>query len=130
MAGIKSSIYLTDSIRRKLKITPYGERGTSEAVSMVVSRYDKIMREAVRDIKDMFSEEELIECTNACLSTVLDDTPDTVLINIEDTYPEECLYPENKSFLEQKLRKLTMTQQFALLELIETRLANIGKKEN
>jgi len=127
--GTKSSIYLTDTLRQKLKTPPFGSRGLSESVSLIINRYFDIMRFAVRDIKELFTADELQECINICISTDFkNSTADAVLINVEDTLENECLFPENKAALENKLRKLSVLHQYALIELIETTREKITEK--
>lgn len=122
MAATKTSVYMTDTLRQKLRIAPFGERGASEAVSIVIDRYSLIIRAEQKKLKEIFSDSEFQAMNNACSSTSwkpAEACRDGVLHNVQDSTQEELSNDVGKSNLEKKLQSLSVSQQLALVEMIE-----------
>ena len=117
--GKKTSIYLTDEIRAKLHSPP---RGPSQAIAEIAERYEAIIAPEKRRLEVFFAPEEWNAMRNACNGTLW--TAATmrggVLADIEDSLDGELdAFGVSRSALENKLRTLSLTAQFALVELIE-----------
>lgn len=119
--GKKTSVYLTEELENKLNLNRF--RGLSEAIHCAVDRYQEIIGTERRKVEAMFSEGEWNTMRNACNGTVWVPAGiirGGVLANIEDSLDEEIeAYGADRRELEEKLRGLSVIQQFALVELIE-----------
>lgn len=118
--GVKSSIYLTDEIKAKLRVPP---RGPSAAVSATISRYDALLEPEKRRLASLFGEAEWNAMRNACNGTCWEPAGTIrggVLADIQDSLDGELdMYGADRDALEAKLTALTVAQQFALVEMIE-----------
>lgn len=118
--GKKSSIYLSDEIKGKLRVPP---RGQSAAVSLTIDRYYSLLEPARKRLEALFDEGEWNAMRNACNGTMW--TPAAtirggVLANVQDSLDEEITeYGANRATLEGKLAGLTIVEQFALVEMLE-----------
>ena len=119
--GKKTSIYLTDELSSKLRLDE--KRGLSVALNETIDRYDEIINSEKKRAESIFSESEWDAMRNACNGTIWQPAAiirGGVLANVEDSLDEEIEYfAADRSDLESKLRGLTVTQQFAVVELIE-----------
>jgi hypothetical protein len=119
--GKKTSIYLTDELRAKLRLD--AGRGISEAIHMAVDRYQEIVGSERRRLEALFTPEEWNAMRSACNGTMWVPAAAIrggVLANIEDTYEAEVAeYGAERGALIEKLRGLTVAQQFALVEMLE-----------
>lgn len=119
MTGKKSSIYLSEEIRLKLRCPP---RGQSQAVSTVIDRYTTLIETERNKVQGLFSTFEWDGILLACKNS---DWSKKSIISVV-LYDVKCESAENltlsttgKEILEEKLRDLTLLQGFALAELIE-----------
>lgn len=118
--GTKSSIYLSDEIKAKLRVPP---RGPSSAVSATIARYDTLLEPEKRRLGGLFSEAEWNAMRGACNGTIWEPAGTIrggVLANVQDSLDEELeAFGADRQALEAKLAALTVAQQFALVEMIE-----------
>jgi len=117
--GKKTSIYLTDEIRAKLRCPP---RGASAAVSETIERYDALIAPARKRIESLFTPGEWDAMRSACNGTawIAATIRDGVLHDIQDSLDAELSsFGAERSALEGKLAALGPTEQFALVEAIE-----------
>ena len=126
----KTSVYITDKIRRLLRLEPYGSRSPSAIVSTIADRYTLLISIGQKKLQTIFTDEEFAAMCNACSAT--DWTPATtvragVLINVEDTNEAELLNVDKKKLIE-KLSVLSPLEQFALVEKIEAYWDKVEKK--
>lgn len=115
----KTSIYLTDPIRTKLRTPP---RGPSRAVSETIDRYYALIAPERKRVQAFFTEAEWNSMRNACNGTAWtgDTIRDGVLVNIQDSLDEEITrFCADRAILESKLRDLSPAAQYALVEEIE-----------
>lgn len=129
-----SSIYLSDQMKQKLHIPPYGKRGPSKSVSRIVDRYTSIMDVERKKIHEIFSDEEMNVMYNAGKGTVwepADAIRNGVLADIQDsTDTEITFFGADRKTLENKLLQLTIGQQFALVEEIELFWENVSQEKD
>lgn len=123
MASTKTSVYMTDALREKLRIAPFGERGASEAVSLTIDRYSLIVKAEKKKLQGIFSDNEFLAMFNACSSASwrpAEACRDGVLHNVQDSTKEELsMYDVDRTALEEKLQSLSVSQQLALVEMVE-----------
>lgn len=117
--GKKSSIYLSDEIKAKLRVPP---RGQSAAVSATIERYDALLAPEIKRLAALFSGAEWNAMRNACNGTAWTAASirGGVLADIQDSLDDEIeSFGADRAALEGKLAALTVGQQFALVEMIE-----------
>jgi gamma-glutamyl:cysteine ligase YbdK (ATP-grasp superfamily) len=116
----KSSIYLTDDIRAKLRTPP---RGQSAAVTATIERYDALLAPEKKRLRTHFKEGEWNAMRNACNGTFWGAAVwirGGMLANIQDSLDEELAqFGADRKALEAKLTALSPVAQFALVEMIE-----------
>ena len=119
--GQRTSIYLTDDLKAKLKLGR--SRGLSEALNMAIDRYQEIIDAERKRMNSFFTEGEWNAMRNSCNGTIWVPAAlirGGVLANIEDSLDEEIeSFGADRETLEGKLRELTVVQQFALVDMIE-----------
>jgi hypothetical protein len=134
MPATKTSIYLSDEMRKKLHVPPYGERGASESVSKIVDRYTSLMFTERKKVRDIFTQEEMNVMYNAGNGTVwepADAIRNGVLADIQDSTDSEIIsFGADRKTLENKLLQLTTAQQFALVEEIELFWENVSQEKD
>jgi hypothetical protein len=117
--GKKSSIYLPNGIRVKLRVPP---RGQSSAVSATIERYDALLAPEKKRLLALFSEGEWNAMRNACNGTMWSAASirGGVLADIQDSLDEELeSFGADRAALEAKLAALAPAAQYALVEMIE-----------
>lgn len=117
--GSKSSIYVTDDIRSKLRCPP---RGLSAAVSATIERYHALLEPERRRVAEILTEGEINACRAACNGTIWSAASmrGGVLADIQDSLDSEIAeWGIDRGALEAKLAGLSPVQQFALAEMIE-----------
>lgn len=120
----KTSIYLGAEMRRMLRVPP---RGPSAAVSATIERYDALLAPERKRLEALFDEGEWNAMRNASASTAWGAKEqqrairDGVLHQIQDSLDDEITsYGADRATLEGKLAALTVVQQYALVEMLET----------
>jgi hypothetical protein len=117
--GKKSSIYLSDEIKAKLRVPP---RGQSTAVSATIDRYDALLAPEKKRLAVQFSEGEWNAMRNACSSVAWIGATirGGVLADVQDSLDDElAMYGADRAVLEGKLSGLSPAAQYALVEMIE-----------
>jgi hypothetical protein len=118
--GKKSSIYLSDEIKAKLRVPP---RGPSAAVSATIDRYTALLAPERKRLESLFTQGEWNAMRNACNGTIWSPSETIrggVLADIQDSLDEELeAYGAARAELEGKLSGLSVLQQYALVEMIE-----------
>jgi hypothetical protein len=119
--GIKTSFYISDEIRKKLRLTP--ERGLGRAVSQTIDRYHAIIHAESERLTEIFTKDEWETIRGACAYSnwaTAGLIRNGVLAEVQDM-PDSKLGGDkaDRKTLEKKLGGLTVTQQFALVEMIE-----------
>ena len=125
----KSSIYLSDSLRAKLRCPP---RGQSRAVSETVDRYYTLIEPERKRLGSLFAEGEWNAMRNACNGTIWTGATirGGVLLNIQDSLNAELeQYGADRAALEGKLAGLSVAQQFALVEELDAWWEQYGPVE-
>jgi hypothetical protein len=117
--GKKTSIYLTDDVRAKLRTPP---RGASSAVSETIERYSALIMPEAKRVREILTEGEWQAVCNACNGTLWSASSirGGVLADIQDSLDSELVeFGADRAALEAKLASLSVVGQFALIELIE-----------
>ena len=121
----KTSFYKSDELDKVLKKNIKRHGSLSRAVSYMIIGMDAINRIERRVLKELFTQEELNLMLNNALSTAYmpQHIVGTVLAAAEDEEQANYDYFEvNKDTLLGKLRSLTVSQQYALVDwLMEMR---------
>lgn len=124
LPGAKTSVYLSDELRRKLGVIPYGSRGASDAVSVIADRYYHLTSTERSKILALFNENEWELMKAVCAGIEwkpASNMRDGVLHCVQDAYDVEFEQMKvSRTQLEGKLRSLTVLQQFTLVEEIES----------
>jgi len=117
----KTSFYLSKDLEKKLRLNP--ERGLSMAANRAIDRYYAMCEAERAKLEKLFSEGEWNTMRNSCNGTIWEPAAvirNGVLSQIQDTTNEELeFYEADRKKLEEKLFKLTISQQFALVEMLE-----------
>ncbi len=117
----KTSFYLSKNLESKLRLSP--ERGLSMAANRAIDRYYAMCDAEKAKLEKLFSEGEWNALRNACNGTIWEPAAvirNGMLANIQDTIDEEFeMYGADRKKLEKKLLELTVSQQFALVEMLE-----------
>ena len=123
--GQKTSFYLSEELKKVL--TKYVKRygSVSSAIYNLVLGMDAMYRTERRVLKELFSQQEINLMLNNALSTAYNPqhTTDAVLHDTQDEIQENFDYfGVDRDKLLDKLRKLTVSQQYALVDwLLEMR---------
>ena len=117
----KTSFYLSKSLEEKLRIGP--ERGLSMAANRAIDRYYAMCDAERARLEKLFTEGEWNAMRNACNGTIWEPAAvirNGMLAEIQDSLDEELeMYGANRKQLEKKLIELTISQKFALVEMLE-----------
>jgi hypothetical protein len=117
--SLKTSIYLSDELRTKLRCPP---RGASTAVSTTINRYTALLEPEKKVLSGFFTEGEWKAMQNACNGTIWESWSirNGVLYNVQDTLDENIVvFGASRKELEKKLSGLTPLAQYALVEILE-----------
>ena len=123
--GQKTSFYKSEELDKVLAkyVSRYGS--VSKAIANLVLGMDAMYRTERRVLKELFSQQEINLMLNNSLSTAYNPqyTTDAVLHDTQDEIQENFDYFEvDRDKLLDKLRKLTVSQQYALVDwLLEMR---------
>jgi hypothetical protein len=117
----KTSFYLSKDLEKKLRIGP--ERGLSMAANRAIDRYYAMCDAERAKLEKLFSEGEWNAMRNATNGTIWEPAGvirNGMLAEIQDTIDEELeFYKADRKKLEKKLIELNVSQQFALVEMLE-----------
>lgn len=117
----KTSFYLSKDLEKKLRLGP--ERGLSMAANRAIDRYYAMCEAEKAKLEKLFSEGEWNAMRNACNGTIWEPAGvirNGMLAEIQDTTDEELeFYEADRKKLEKKLYELTVSQQYALVEMLE-----------
>jgi len=121
MAAKKTSLYLTDDLSTKLRLSE--RRGLSEAINESIDRYNEIIDVERKRLISLFVEGEWNAMRNAANGTIWQPAAvirGGMLANIQDSLDEELeSFGAVRTELESKLKELSVAQQFALVEMVE-----------
>lgn len=120
--GKKTSIYLSEKLESLIeKYKRLG--GPGEALTALADRYDTITSIGKRKIRNKFSTDEIMMLVYQGLSTVYEPAgviPGAILADIEDMDPNDFKSRKiDRAALLEKLRTLTIDEQFALVDWLE-----------
>lgn len=117
----KTSFYLSKELEQKLRIGP--ERGLSMAANRAIDRYYVMCNAERKKLETLFTEGEWYMMRNACNGTIWEPAETIrggVLANCQDDIDANYeYYGADRKALGKKLIGLTISQQFALVELLE-----------
>lgn len=117
----KTSFYLSAELQDKLRIGP--ERGLSMAANRAIDRYYAMVDAERAKLSSLFSEGDWNAMRNATNGTSWEPAAiirNGMLVEIQDSTDEELeLYEVDRKTLEDKILRLTISQQYALVEMIE-----------
>jgi hypothetical protein len=117
----KTSFYLSKDLEKKLRLGP--ERGLSMAANRAIDRYYAMCDAERAKLEKHFTEGEWNAMRNATNGTIWEPAGvirNGMLAEIQDTIDEELeFYKADRKKLEKKLIELNVSQQFALVEMIE-----------
>ena len=121
MPSIKMTINLPDSIREILKLAPWGNRQATSSICKTVDRYNLIIGIEKKSIKEMFSLAELNLFYNLCENeNFIPATKCKEIILLKVSNADNDLFKGlNRPEIINKLQNLTLTQNIALVEVIE-----------
>ena len=131
--GQKTSFYSNDELEKVLP--KYTERygSLSKAVTHLVLGMDTMYRTERRVLRELFSQQEINLMLNNALSTAYNPQhiTDVVLHDTEDEIQGQFDYYEvDRDVLLKKLRNLTVSQQYALVDwLIELKGGELPEAE-
>lgn len=120
--GKKTSFYLSSEFCEKFYVAPWA-RKPMEAVNKISERYFYFISYEKKKIQQIFSEDELFFMCMVCKTenwTPAEKLYDGVL-RVVDSFENDfyALSSLSKTQLEEKLRSLSVLQQFALVDYIE-----------
>jgi hypothetical protein len=119
--GTKTSIYINDDIADKMPSPGVSE--PSNSMARAVDRLSAILEPSCKRLEQYFTEGEWNTMRNACSSTSWERANSVrhgVLANIEDSLDIELeSYGVDRKTLEDKLKALTVAEQFALVDSLE-----------
>jgi hypothetical protein len=117
----KTSFYLSKDLQTKLRLSD--ERGLSMSANRAIDRYYAIVEAERKKLDALFTKGEWNFMRNACNGTIWEPAEvirGGVLADCEDGIDEDYdFYNADRKILIKKLRDLNVSQQFALVELIE-----------
>jgi hypothetical protein len=117
----KTSFYLSKDLEKKLRLGE--DRGLSMAANRAIDRYYAMCDAERAKLEKLFSESEWNTMRNSSNGTIWEPAGiirNGVLAQIQDTTNEELeLYGADRKKLEKKLLELSISQQFALVEMLE-----------
>lgn len=121
MPATKMTINLPDSIRKQLKLAPFGNRQATSSICKAVDRYNLIIKSEKKSVQELFSLTELNLFFELCKNinfVPAEKCKDGILLELANI-PEETLKDLNRSVIIEKLKKLTTIQGVALVEVLE-----------
>ena len=119
----KTSVYITEDRKQKLGMYAYLNRGASEAISILTDRHYYVLNFEIKRIIRLFSAEELELIYEVCRNVVWKPEStihDGILHQIQ--YSPDSIFANlhtSRQSLENKLKSLTLPQQFLLVDEIE-----------
>lgn len=119
--GRKTSIYLSDSLSEKLGCNSTVK--PTKAVSNLINRHYLVYSIERETLKKFFSEDELDFLSFICTGVIWEPAEkirDGVLHQVQDC--SDIIFEQKKHSrleLEEKLRSLSVSQQYTLVELLE-----------
>ncbi len=117
----KTSFYLSKDLENKLRITE--DRGLSKTVSRTIDRFYYIIEAEKKMLSKMFTKNEWTTLRSICNGTIWEPSNSIrkgVLIKLQDSMDYEIKdFGADKKRLEEKLNNLSLSQDFALVEIIE-----------
>lgn len=119
--GRKTSIYLSDSFSEKLGCNSTVK--PSKALSTLVNRHYQVYTAEKERLRNIFTEDELESLSSICEGVIWEPAEkirDGVLHQVQDC--SDYIFNQNnlsKTDLETKLRSLSVSQQYTLVELLE-----------
>ena len=130
----KTSFYKTTEVEKILPKYISRHGSVSGAVNFILLSMDTIYRRERRVLRDVFSQEEIYLMVNNALSTAYNPQhiTDMVLHDTEDEIDATFDYFKvNRETLEEKLKNLTISQQYALVDwFMEMRGEEPAEAEN
>lgn len=122
MPSTKITINLPDSIRQVLKLAPWGNRQATSAICKTIDRYNLIMSKEIRAIQEVFSLSELNLIFELCRKinfVPADKCKDAILLEAANS-PDDLFNGIDRNKLVEKLKNLSLIQNVALVEFIES----------
>lgn len=123
MKGKRTSIYRNSLMDTRLKDYESRYEGLSSAITVIVDRYAELMAIERRELRKLFSQEEVNIMLNNALSTIYEPAgiiAGAVLADTEDEIESQFEFFEvDRDVLLAKLRGLNVGQQFALVDWLE-----------
>ena len=117
----KTSFYVSESLKGKLRLGP--DRGLSMAANRAIDRYYAMVDAERKRLGEIFSEGEWNAMRNAANGTIWEPAEiirNGMLAEIQDSLDSELeLYGVDRKTIEKKILGLTISQQYALVEMIE-----------
>lgn len=119
--GRKTSIYLSDTLSEKLGCNPIVK--PTKAVATLINRHYLVFIAEKENLKKIFTKEDLAVLSSLCEGVNWDPPEkirDGVLHQVQDC--SDYIFNQNnlsKTDLETKLRSLSVSQQYTLVELLE-----------
>ena len=117
----KTSFYLSKELEKKLRLSD--DRGLSMAANRAIDRYYAMVDAERAKLAALFSEGEWNSMRNACNGTIWEPAEiirNGMLAEIQDSLDEDLeLYKADRKTLEKKIIGITISQQYALVEMIE-----------
>lgn len=117
----KTSFYVSEVLKERLRLGP--DRGLSMAANRAVDRYYAMVDAERKRLGEIFSEGEWNAMRNAASGTIWEPAEiirNGMLAEIQDSLDEELeMYGADRKTLEKKILGLTISQQYALVEMIE-----------
>jgi hypothetical protein len=132
MKGKRTSIYRNSLMDTRLKDYESRYEGLSSAITVIVDRYAELMAIERRELRKLFSQEEINIMLNNALSTCYEPAgivAGAVLADTEDEIESQFEFFEvDRDVLLAKLRGLNVGQQFALVDWLEELRAKADKE--
>lgn len=121
--GKKTSIYINDTYLEKIGAAPYTSKKTATARSNLIDRHFYVYKLELKIVLSKFKKNELGLIKDICRNIEwqpAEKLHDGILHQIQLTDEKEFVRENiSKSELEDKLRSLTLPQQFILVEALE-----------
>ena len=121
--GKKTSIYINDTYLEKIGAAPYTSKKNATARSNLIDRHFYVYKLELKNVLSKFKKNELSLIKDICKNIEwqpAEKLHDGILHQIQFTDEKEFVRENiSKSELEDKLRSLTLPQQFILVEALE-----------
>lgn len=121
--GKKTSIYVSDTYLEKIGAEPYSSKNIATARNNLIDRHYYVYRLELRTVLSKFQKNELSLIKDICRNIEwhpAEKLHDGILHQIQFTDEKEFIKENiSKQELEDKLRSLTLPQQFILVEALE-----------